>query len=67
MATITAEPDHTRQSFCDWCTGEKGVDGRYLLHNALGTNAICNHCITRLHIHVMQIDFLRFAPVGEKN
>jgi len=43
------------------------VDGRYLLHNALGTNAICNHCITRLHIHVMQIDFLRFAPVGEKN
>ena len=56
----------------DWITsnmsnaGKKGEHNRYLFHNHLKTECICNFCVMILHKEMMEIEFLRHSPNGTK-
>lgn len=66
VAQITLEPAPGVPELCDFCLQRKGEHGRYLFHNAMQTESICNFCVTTLHREMMQIEFLRYSPTGTK-
>lgn len=66
MATITTHAEPDVPEVCDFCLGKKGEHGRYLFHNHLKTDCICNFCVMTLHKEMMEIEFLRHSPNGTK-
>jgi len=66
VATITTENSPGEPELCDFCLQKKGEHGRYLFHNAIRTESICNFCVMTLHQEMMQIEFLRYSPNGTK-
>lgn len=61
---VISSPGHVE--LCDFCLQKQGEHGRYLFHNAMNTESICNFCVMTLHTEMMQIEYLRHSPTGTK-
>lgn len=55
------------KELCDFCHQPRGEDHRMLFHNASKTVCVCNYCVLVLHKQLMEIDTLRFAPLGTQH
>lgn len=60
---IRPDPNNLQER-CDFC-GSPPETHRFLIHSPDHTVFICNFCVMGLHLHVVQIDTLRFMPMPE--